>query len=194
MIAKKFSPIHWGADSPAKRGPIIAGSNAGRAKNAIGVHASVFAVYQGLAIAVGDLSGEHLPDFSNTQPSALIGPFPQWSAAGKIVTFDPWGHVAAQVFFKERAEGLDIRPSIAITDGHLRMPEISEAMRCSRLRPDGKVLKSSGDIAVTKIAIEPIWWLPGIAERLHVTETRLRESIFQSTDGMYPALVQDNDR
>lgn len=193
MMAKNFTTINWGAASALARGPIIAGMNAGDARNAIGVHAGGFAVYQGLAVAVGDLSGDHLPDLSNTQPSALIGPFPQWSAPGKIVSFDPWGHLVAQVFCKQRAEGLDIRPSIAITDGHLRMPEISDAMRCSRLKPDGRILKLSGDISVTKIAIEPVWWLPGIAERLQVTETRLRESILQCTAGMYPALIDDMD-
>ncbi len=31
----------------------------------------------------------------------------------------------------------------------------------------------TGDIRVTKIAIEPVWWLPGVAERLARPSTRI---------------------
>src|SRR5436190_897463 len=71
------------------------------------------------------------------------------------------------------------------------MPEIVEAMRSGRLKADGAVLGRAGDIQVTKIAIEPVWWLPGVAARLGVKETALRQAIFDVSGGMYPALVKE---
>jgi GTP cyclohydrolase II len=186
--------IQWAATTPLERGPVVAGTNAGSARNAIGVHAAGFAIYQGLAAATGALPEGHRPNLQDTGPSIDIGPFPQWTQAGKIVSLDPWGHRVAEVFGDERARGLDIRPSIAVTNGRLRMPEISDSMHRGRLKADGHILTRSGDICVTKIAIEPVWWLPGIAERLAVSELTLREALFRCTDGMYPALRTRLDR
>jgi len=186
--------IVWGASTPLERGPVVAGTNAGSARNAIGVHAAGFAIYQGLAAATGALSAGHRPNLQDTGPSIDIGPFPQWTQAGKIVTLDPWGHRVAEVFADARARGLDVRPSIAVTGGRLRMPEIVESMRRGRLKFDGHILTRSGDICVTKIAIEPVWWLPGIAERLSVSEESLRDALVRCTDGMYPALTTRPDR
>lgn len=186
--------VRWGAATALERGPVVAGLDAGSARNAIGVHAGGFGVYQGLAVATGALAQCHRPNLADTSPSRDIGPFPQWSEPGKIVTIDPWGHRVVDVFASALASGLDVRPSIAVTDGRLRMPEIQDAMDRGRLKADGAILCRSGDIRVTKIAIEPVWWLPGIAARLSVSEARLREAIFRCTDGMYPALVNDPDR
>jgi GTP cyclohydrolase II len=186
--------IVWGARAPSARGPVVAGLDAGAARNAIGVHAAAFGIYQALAVATGALSEHHRPCLANTEPSVEIGPFDQWSDPAKIVTLDPWGHKVAEVFARERRNGLDIRPSIAVTDGQLRMGEIDEAMRLGRLRPDGRILSASGDIRVTKIAVEPVWWLPGIAARLGLEEGDLRHALFRCTDGMYPALIEDRAR
>ena len=193
MIARK-PEICWGAPTPGERGPVVAGLDAGEARNAIGVHAGAFGAYQGLAVATGALSAQHRPLLAGAEPSAEIGPFGQWSDPGKIVTLDPWGHRVAEVFAADRSRGLDIRPSIAVTDGRLRMAEINDAVDLGRLRPDGQVLTRAGAIRVTKIAIEPVWWLPGVAARLGVTEAALREAIFRCTDGMYPALLDDPTR
>jgi hypothetical protein len=38
------------------------------------------------------------PDFTNTEPAAQIGPFPQWGDPDKIVAMDPYGHLAPWVF------------------------------------------------------------------------------------------------
>lgn len=46
------------------------------------------------------------PDFTNTEPAADIGPFPQWGDKKKIVAMDPWGHVAPWLF-KDLVEGED---------------------------------------------------------------------------------------
>lgn len=35
--------------------------------------------------------------------------------------------------------------------------------------PDGKIcLNDSGELAVTKFAVEPVWYLPGVAERFGI--------------------------
>ena len=186
--------IRWGSPDPRRRGPVVAGLDAGEARNAIGVHAGPYGVYQALAVATGALSDHHRPSLADTQPSVRIGPFGQWSDPAKIVTFDPWGHAVAEVFAEERRAGLDIRPSIAVTAGQLRMAEISDAMGKGRLRADGRILTWAGDIRVTKIAIEPVWWLPGVAARLGLEEAVLRDALHRYTDGMYPALLSDPAR
>jgi hypothetical protein len=86
-----------------------------------------------------------------------IGPFPQWADPRRIVSLDPWGHVATEVFAASIASGWDIRPTIAVTRARLNMPEICLAVRAGRLEPDGEVLTAAGDVRVTKIAIEPVW-------------------------------------
>lgn len=186
--------IHWGARDARGRGPIVAGLDAGPARNAVGVHAGHYSVYSALAVATGDLDPRHRPDLTDTQPSAAIGPFAAWSDPTKIVTLDPWGHLVAEAFAEERRRGLDIRPSIAITEGQLRMGEIDEAIRRGVLRPDGHILTATGAIRVTKIAIEPVWWLPGVSHRLGVAEADLRQALFRCTGGMYPALIDDPAR
>ncbi len=186
--------IVWGARDARSRGPVVAGMAAGAARNAIGVHAGAFGIYNALGVATGALSSRRRPNLAGTQPSIDIGPFEQWFDPGKIVTFDPWGHVIAEAFAAERREGLDIRPSIAVTAGHLRMAEIDQALRRGRLAADGRILTHAGDIRVTKIAIEPVWWLPGVAARLGLAESALREALHRYTDGMYPALVDDPRR
>ena len=51
------------------------------------------------------------PDFTNTEPAASIGPFPQWGDKKKIVAMDPWGHLAPWLFAntieKENGEYLE---------------------------------------------------------------------------------------
>jgi hypothetical protein len=46
---------------------------------------------------------------------------------------------------------------------------------------------------VTKAAIEPTWYLPGVAKRFGVTEQVLRESIYRETNMMYPELLTRRD-
>lgn len=38
------------------------------------------------------------PDYTNTEPAADIGPFPQWADPEKIVSMDPWGHLTPSIF------------------------------------------------------------------------------------------------
>jgi GTP cyclohydrolase II len=122
-----------------------------------------------------------------------LGPHPQWGDPGRIVSLDPWGHRVAQDFATELAEGVDIRPSIAVTRARITLPEIAEAVAAGRLKVDGKVLREGLDVAVTKAALDPVWWLPGVAERFAVSETALRRTLFEQTGGMYPELVTRPD-
>jgi hypothetical protein len=47
----------------------------------------------------------------------------------------------------------------------------------------------NGKIVVTKIAVDPVWWLPGVAARFNITENTLRQALFEQTNGMYPELL-----
>jgi GTP cyclohydrolase II len=190
--ASRF-PIHWDAPTAHERGPVVATPNSGSDRNAIGAHGGSYSVYRALAISAGAMDPLVRPELHNTHPVALVGPHPQWSEPGKIVSLDPWGHRIAEDFAAELAEGVDIRPSIAITKARLTLPEIAEAIDKGRLKADGKILHESGDVAVTKAALDPVWYLPGIAARFGVEEQVLRRTLFEQTGGMYPELVTRPD-
>ena len=87
---------------------------------------------------------------------------------------------------------VDLRPTIAITKAHMKLPEMEESVRSGRLVPDGKVcINSQGELAVTKVAVEPVWYLPGVAERFGIDEGTLRRSLFEFTGGMYPEVNRE---
>ncbi|KXH57817.1 GTP cyclohydrolase II [Colletotrichum salicis] len=154
-----------------------------------------YSIYYALAVASKQLNLEHRPDFTNTEPAAKIGPFPQWGDPKKIVAMDPWGHLSPWLF-KDTIEkhNVDIRPTIAITKAHMKLPELEESVKSGRLVPDGKVcLNELGELAVTKFAVEPVWYLPGVAERFGIDEGALRRSLFEHTGGSYPELITRND-
>ena len=185
------APLTWGAATAWSRGPVVTAPDTDR--NAIGVPAGTYATYRALALARGELRPDHKPDYHDTQPAVSLGPFPQWSDPAKIVTFDPWGHRTAQDFRADIAAGRRLRPSIAITTGRLTIAEIQRAVEQGSLHPDGRVLYANADIAVTKIAIEPVWYLPGIAARLGLDETAMRQALVDQSGGMYPDLVSRPD-
>jgi GTP cyclohydrolase II len=186
-------PIAWGAPTARERGPVVATANAGSDRNAIGAHGGAYSVYRALAVASGAMDPMVRPELVNTHPVVPVGPHPQWSEPGKIVSLDPWGARIAEDFAGEIAEGVDIRPTIAVTKARITLPEIAEAIRAGRLKPDGKVLHETGDVAVTKAAIDPVWHLPGVAARFGVEEQQLRRVLFEQTGGMYPELVTRPD-
>jgi GTP cyclohydrolase II len=185
--------IKWDAQTPKERGPVIASLTNIRNRNVIGTHSGSYSVYRALAVAAGVLDAEHVPDLTNTTPPIDIGPHKQWSESGKIVSLDPWGHLVANAFADEIHAGYDIRPTIAVTKAHINIPELHTAMQKGRLKPDGKILTENGDVVVTKAAIEPVWYLPGIAERFKISESRLRRTLFEQTAGMFPELVTRSD-
>jgi GTP cyclohydrolase II len=186
-------PIRWGAPTAAERGPVIGTTSKRAHRNVIGTHSGSYSVYRALAVAAGALSREHKADLTNTSPTHIIGPYPQWAEPDKIVGLDPWGAIVAEVFAGELGAGYDIRPTIAVTKAHVMLPEIKDAMKQGRLRADGRILLSGGAALVTKAAIEPVWHLPGVAQRFGCSETDLRRVLFEETGGMYPELVTRSD-
>ncbi len=186
-------PLKWGDPDPMKRGPIIGTVANPMVKNAIGTHSGSYSVYLAVSVAAGRLAAGHVPDLTDTAPASAFGPFPQWGDPDKIVSLDPWGHLVADVFKEQIAKGIDIRPTIAVTQARLTLPEMREAMAAGRLKPDGRILLESGEVHVTKIAIDPVWHLPGLAKRFGVDEQQFRRVVFEQTGGMYPELVTRAD-
>jgi GTP cyclohydrolase II len=186
-------PIHWGASTARERGPIIGSVLTTANRNVIGAHGGAYSVYRALAVSSGELNPNIRPDLKDTGPLIDIGPHPQWIGAAKIVSLDPWGHRITEDFKAEIEAGLDIRPTIAVTKARLTLPEIREALELGRLAEDGVVVRAGGEIAVIKAALDPVWYLPGVAERFGIKEAVLRRTLFEQTGGMYPELVTRRD-
>jgi GTP cyclohydrolase II len=185
--------LHWGAATAAARGPVIGTTTSRGQRNVVGTHSGSYGVYRALAVAAGNLPRGHRADLTNTAPTDPIGPHPQWFDANAIVSIDPWGASVAEVYADFIAQGYDIRPTIAVTKAHIHLPEVRQAIAFQRLAADGRVLLDDGSAVVTKIAIEPVWWLPGVARRFGVSEGDLRRALFEETGGMYPELVTRSD-
>ncbi|WP_042142359.1 MULTISPECIES: GTP cyclohydrolase II [unclassified Pseudoalteromonas] len=190
---KESAPVKWWAKQPKERGPVIATISTKENRNAIGSHSGSYTVYRALSIAAGAFPQDHIPDLTNTSPTVNVTPKPAWFDAKKIISLDPWGASIDEVFCEDLKQGVNIQPSIAITQAHLTLPEIYEAVDKGRLKPDGEILKENKDVFVTKVAIEPVWYLPGIAKRFGIEEGELRKILFQETGGMFPELVTRPD-
>ncbi len=186
-------PIQWGESDPLRRGPIVGTLTKSAHRNVIGSHSGAYGVYRALAVASGQLQSDHRADLTNTSPAAHLGPYPAWGDPDKIVSLDPFGALVGEVYQSLFEQGYDIRPTIAITKAHINMPELQEAAAKGRLQVDGSIMKANGDLVVTKAAIEPVWYLPGIAKRLDVSESVLRRTLFEQTGGMFPELVTRPD-
>ena len=189
QIFKESIPIHWGAKDPNTRGPVIATISEKENRNAIGTHSGSYTVYRALSIANGDFPADHKPDLTNTHATTMIGPYDSWYDPDSLVSIDPWGGNVQEVFLEQLKAGINIKPTIAVTQARLQLPEIYDAIAKGRLKPDGKVITETGDINVTKVALEPVWYLPGIAKRLNIEEGELRKILFKETGGMFPELV-----
>ena len=163
-------PLKWGAQDPSTRGPVICSRLSIKRRNAIGAHSGSYSIYRALSIAMGSLDPTHKPDYSNTEPPVSIPPNPAWYDPTKIVSMDPWGHLVPTVYHNEIEEkGLDVRPSIAVTKAHLKMCELDDAERKGDIAIDGHIVLKSAisgvEVNVSKAAVEPVWYLPGVAER-----------------------------
>ncbi|KAK6444112.1 hypothetical protein FP744_10000360 [Trichoderma asperellum] len=193
-------PLDWGNSDPLQRGPLLEVSDTFLVSEVYGAdfhiaHGGSYSIYYALAVASKELNVDHRPDFTNAEPAANIGPLPQWGDKKKIVAMDPWGHLVPWTF-KDIIEkqNVDMRPTIAITKAHMKLPELEESVKSGRLVPDGKVcLNERGELAVTKFAVEPVWYLPGVAERFGIDEATLRRSLFEHTGGSYPELITRGD-
>ncbi|KAF8340657.1 GTP cyclohydrolase N terminal-domain-containing protein [Cantharellus anzutake] len=205
------TPLQWGAKDPLIRGPVVCSRNPSsiKVRNAIGAHSGSYSIYRALAVGMGALNMDYKPDYNLTQPPVDFPPQPSWFDASKIVAFDPWGHVVPQVFKKDMDAGLNVRPSIAITKAHIKLSEIDHPLPnyslpvdgtfVLRSRPllneDGSVLEVDPgvELPVVKAAVEPVWYLPGVAGRFGMTESLLRRALFEETGGMYPELITRPD-
>jgi len=186
-------PILWGAADPLQRGPIVGTTTHRSQRNVVGTHSGSYGVYRALAVAAGSLTRGHRADLTDTAPTDLVGPYPPWVDAQRIVSIDPWGASVQQVYADHLAQGYDIRPTIAVTKARIHLPEIKQAVAFQRLAIDGHVLLEDASAHVTKVALEPVWWLPGVAARFKVGEADLRRALFEETGGMYPELVTRSD-
>lgn len=198
----------WGAPDPQTRGAIVCSRLPGsiKVRNALGAHSGSYSIYRALSIAMGSLSPSHKPDYTLTEPPV---PIPYVEAWKNIVSFDPWGHLVPTVFSESVAVGLDARPSIAITKAHMKLSEVDESSRRGEIEVDGRIVLKSRPIKdvhgndtdqdpgvemnVSKAAIEPVWYLPGVAERFGISENLLRRALFEETGGMYPELITRPD-
>ena len=186
-------PIHWGAADPLQRGPVVGTTTHRSQRNVVGTHSGSYGVYRALAVAAGNLTRGHRADLTDTAPTDAVGPHPPWADAQRIVSIDPWGASVQQVFADHLAQGYDIRPTIAVTKARIHLPEVKQAITFQRLAIDGAVLLEDASAQVTKVALEPVWWLPGVAARFKVSEADLRRALFEETGGMYPELVTRSD-
>jgi GTP cyclohydrolase II len=191
--ASEAPSIKWGQANPLERGPVVGSLTNPAHRNCIGTHSGSYSVYRALAISAGTLDAQHKPDLTNTAPSDPIGPFAAWGDPARIVSLDPWGADVSRWFAPYFERGFDIRPTIAVTRAHLNMPELTQRIREGLLRADGSILTSRGDCRVIKAAIEPVWYLPGIAARFQISETDLRRGLFEHTGGMFPELITRPD-
>ncbi|MFZ9098932.1 MAG: hypothetical protein ACO2Z8_05660, partial [Burkholderiaceae bacterium] len=83
--------LQWGAADPQTRGPIVGGAAHAAERNVIGTYGGSYSVYRALAVAAGNLSQQHRPALTTTDPTSIFGPFPQWADPNRSVSMDPWG-------------------------------------------------------------------------------------------------------
>jgi GTP cyclohydrolase II len=191
--AEAVVPIHWGAKDPLTRGPVIGTLTDTAQRNCMGSHSGAYSVYRALAVASGSLDPDHIPDFTNTAPAVRIGPFDSWYDPGRIVSMDPWGADVGDIFGDYIKQGYNIQPTIAITRAHITIPEIVSEVEEGRIAVDGDIVGPTGDCKVIKAAIEPVWFLPAVAQRFQIPESELRRALFEHTGGMFPELVTRSD-
>ncbi|WRT70933.1 uncharacterized protein IL334_007932 [Kwoniella shivajii] len=200
-------PINWGAGPTAReRGPVVCSRIKSNLliRNSIGAHAGSYSIYRALSIAMGQLSTDWRPDLTNTHPPFVLPPTDGWFG-DKIVSFDPWGAMSQEIWGKEYAEGLDVRPTISQTKAHIKIEELDVLARKGEFPVDGDIVIKSPELPAFpgvdqgvevntyKAAVDPVWYLPGVAARLGVDESVLRRTLFEDTGGMYPELLTRPD-
>lgn len=195
--AMKPLPLNWGEKDPLVRGAIIPSRiKSGLNKhNAIGAHSGSYSIYHALAVGSKQLDPYHSADYTNAEPAFSIPEQAQWHDGEKIVSMDPFGHLTPWLYDEvSKEEDVEIRPTISVTKAHMQLAEMKEAVALGRLQVDGEVvINSNGDLNVSKVAVEPVWYLPGVAKRFGITETELRKALFEDTNGMYPELITRPD-
>ncbi|ODV83080.1 hypothetical protein CANARDRAFT_30307 [[Candida] arabinofermentans NRRL YB-2248] len=190
-------PLNWFEKDHKLRGPVVCNRTGdGLLKhNTIGAHAGPYSIYHALSTATKQLDIKHKPDYTNGEPAVEFPMMPQWFTENKIVSLDPFGHLAPWLYQDlSNEENVEVQPTMSITKAILSLPELKDEVAKGNLKPDGKiVLNEMGDLAVTKIAVDPVWNLPGVALKLGITELELRRALFEDTNGMYPELITRPD-
>lgn len=79
-----------------------------------------------------------------------------------IITFDPMGMFAT-------------RPTMSATHACMLIPELTE------LEADSKIVNEDKSINCVKLAIDYVWNLPGLSQRLHMKEKEVREVLAKTT-------------
>ena len=189
----RFIELNWGASDPVERGPVVGTISDKADRNAIGSHGGSYSIYRALSIAQGTFPPDHRPDLTDTEPTTSIAPQPSWTKPGAIVSLDPLGAGIGRYFSDYLEQGYNIQPTIAVTQAHLHLPEIAEAIQLKRLEVDGHYVGAEASVAVTKVAVDPVWHLPSMAKRFGIAEPDLRRVLYMETGGMYPELVTRPD-
>jgi GTP cyclohydrolase II len=193
QIYKKSLPVTWGEKDPQKRGPIVATLSDQANRNAIGTHSGSYTVYRALSIAQGSYPKSHKPDLKDTEGTTKIGPYPSWYDPEKMISLDPFGADIGAHFGHYLKNGYNIQPTIAVTQANLNLLELKQAVKEKRLKVDNKIVFEDGRVKCTKAAIEPVWFLPGIAKKFGISEGELRKVLFEETGGMFPELITRPD-
>lgn len=134
-----------------------------------GVYGGANSAWHGLAglrakVNLKDFHTKRSPDeFFNPGLDTLLKKKKNHSLWDRIVTFDPMGLYADH-------------PTIAATTARMEIPELK-----SKLVPDDKVVNEDKSINITKVAVDYVWNIPGLAERLNMDETNFRDTILEYT-------------
>src|SRR5688572_16372085 len=132
VVFKDRPQIVWGAKTARERGPIIGATQSQRTRNVIGSHGGGYSIYRALAIAAGKYPEDFRSDLQNTHATSQIGPFESWYDPDKIVSIDPWGARITENFSDYLEQGYSINPTIAVTQAHLAIPEVAQAIEAGR--------------------------------------------------------------
>jgi len=132
-----------------------------------GVYGGANSIYHGIAEAkLGDVDllqvhkKRHMDEYSPESVTEYLQTPQARARWDQIVSFDPWGMEAT-------------RPTIAATTATMHLPEMKG------IEPFGDLVTADGGINITKVAIDHVFNMPGLAARLNVTEDLLRSEFFK---------------
>ena len=180
-------PIHWGAPTARERGPIIGTVSRPGDRNVIGSHGGSYALYRALAVSSGALDPIRRPDLTNTHPAATIGPFAQWTRAGQdrlARSLGPSGRARTSRPRSPRAS-TSARPSPSPRRGST-CPRCRPRSPPAGSRPTATSCTPTAASSVVKVAIDPVWYLPGIAERFGTHRNVLAPHAVRADRGHVP--------
>lgn len=196
-------PIDWNAETPEGRGPIIHTTYQGQRPNVAGsrngVHGAIPLLQEMRLEQAGAFDPSvFIPDLSFT---ASAYQFPLLESAREVVTFDRFGQNPQKYF---GSSNLILFPTIVSTNTHLVLPEVNRAVQNGYIRPDGKhlielplddriiaTIEAAGisrehipeahyKVPALEVAIEQVWHLPSIAQRLGVPYQEFRQRLIES--------------